>query len=163
MFFISLPSMNQIKADFIRSKFIPLLSSLQPEQKGRWGKMNAQQMVEHLSDAFSQASGKKKMKSAFTEEQTRKNYTFMMSEKPFRENTPNQLLPDNPSPFKNASMKEALAELQKEIDFFFQVYEGNPEMRIINPFFGNLNFQEQVQLLHKHAIHHARQFGLNPL
>lgn len=152
--------MNQIKSDFIRSKFTQLLSSLQPEQKGKWGKMNAQQMVEHMSDAFQQASGKKGMKPFFTEEQTVKNYTFMMTEKPFRENTPNQLMSDTPAPIKNASMKEALAELQNEIDFFFQIYEGNPEMKIVNPFFGNLNFQEQVQLLHKHAMHHARQFGL---
>src|SRR5688572_25680481 len=130
--------MNKIKADFIRLKFTALLSSLQPEQKGKWGKMNAQQMVEHMSDTIQQANGKKKMKPFFNEEQTQKNYTFMMTDKPFRENTPNQLLSDTPSPVKNASLPEAIAELQKEIDFFFQVYEADPEMRIVNPFFGNL-------------------------
>lgn len=152
--------MDQHKAGFIRSTLTPLFSSLQPEQKGKWGKMNAQQMVEHMSDAFRQANGKLKTKAVLTEEQTQKSYAFMMSEKPFRENTPNQLLPDIPPPVKNAGMKEALAELQNEIDFFFKTYEGSPELRIINPFFGNLNFQEQVQLLHKHATHHARQFDL---
>ena len=84
----------------------------------------------------------------------------MMSDKPFKENTPNQLLPDVPAPFKHVSMKDAIAELQKEIDHFFSVYEKNSELRNINPFFGNLNFEEQVQLLHKHATHHAKQFGL---
>jgi hypothetical protein len=84
----------------------------------------------------------------------------MMSDKPFKENTPNQLLPDVPVPFKHVSMKDAIAELQKEIDHFFSVYENNSGLRNINPFFGNLNFEEQVQLLHKHATHHAKQFGL---
>ena len=83
-----------------------------------------------------------------------------MTEKPFRENTPNKLLPDEPSPPKNANMNEAIAELQKEIDDFFSAYSANAGMRTVNPFFGNLNWEEQVQLLHKHATHHAKQFGL---
>ena len=152
--------MNQDKKNFLRSEFAKLLSSLQPEAKGKWGKMNAQQMVEHMSDAFRLASGRHVEKPAYSPEITQKSYQFMMTEKPFRENTPNQLLPDVPPPFKHAAMKEAIAELQGEIDFFIKTYEGNPEMRMINPFFGNLNFDEQVQLLHKHAVHHARQFGL---
>jgi hypothetical protein len=32
-----------------------------------------------------------------------------------------------------------------------------------NPFFGDLNFAENVHLLHKHALHHLRQFGVVPL
>lgn len=122
--------------------------------------MNAQQMVEHMSYAFRLGSGRHSEKPAYSTEITQKSYQFMMTEKPFRENTPNQLLPDEPIALINSSMKEAIAELQSEIDFFFKVYEGKPEMRVINPFFGNLNFEEQVQLLHKHATHHAKQFGL---
>ena len=57
-------------------------------------------------------------------------------------------------------MADALTELESEINHFFKVYSENPLLRTINPFFGNLNFEEQVQLLHKHATHHARQFGL---
>ena len=29
-----------------------------------------------------------------------------------------------------------------------------------NPIFGDLDFAANVQLLHKHALHHLRQFGL---
>ena len=84
----------------------------------------------------------------------------MMSERPFRENTPNQLLPDVPPQARHSSMKDAVAELQSEIDDFFDVYASQPQLRNVSPFFGNLNFEEQVHLLHKHAMHHARQFGL---
>ena len=84
----------------------------------------------------------------------------MMTEKPFRENTPNQLISDESPPLKHPDMKAALAELQSEIDYFFQVYSEKPGLRIMNPFFGNLNFDEQVRLLYKHTTHHARQFGL---
>jgi hypothetical protein len=148
------------KEKFLKEELTPLLSKLPPEQKGSWGKMNAQQMVEHMSNAFCWANGKSKQSPALTPEQTQKNYEFMMTEKPFRENTPNRLLPDEPFHFKNKTMQEAIAELQKEIDDFFSAYSANSEMRIMNPFFGNLNYKEQVQLLHKHATHHAKQFGL---
>lgn len=141
-------------------KFPDTLKVLDPEAKGKWGKMNAQQMVEHMSYSFRLGSGRHPEKPAYNPEITQKSYNFMMTDKPFRENTPNQLLPDVPPAVKHQNMDEALAELQSEIDYFFKVYSDNPGMRIINPFFGNLNFEEQVQLLHKHATHHARQFGL---
>jgi hypothetical protein len=148
------------KKKFIKEDFTKFVSSLQPEAKGKWGKMNAQQMVEHMSDYMRIANGKTKVQGVLTPEQTHKSYSFMMSEKSFRENTPNQLLPDVPPPFRNASMADAIKELQNEIDHFFVVFSGNEAMRFTSPFFGDLNFEEQVQLLHKHATHHARQFGL---
>jgi hypothetical protein len=61
---------------------------------------------------------------------------------------------------KQPTMKEAIAELQMEIDDFFRIYSQAPGLRNTSPFFGELNFEEQVHLLHKHAMHHARQFGL---
>ena len=148
------------KEKFIKEEFTSFLCRLPPEQKGNWGKMNAQQMVEHMSYAFRVASGKHHEKLQYNEEITQKGYNFIMTEKPFRENTPNKLLSDEPPPLKNANMNEAISELQREIDDFFSVYSANAGMRTLNPFFGNLNWEEQVQLLHKHATHHAKQFGL---
>lgn len=148
------------KKEFLKKEFVKLLSSLPSDAQGKWGKMNAQQMVEHMSYSFRLGSGKHVEKPAYSPEITQKSYSFMMTEKPFRENTPNQLLPDIPPPVKHKSMADALSELQSEIDHFFKVYAEQVDLRTINPFFGNLNFEEQVQLLHKHATHHARQFGL---
>jgi len=148
------------KKKILKEEFTKLLSSLPSEQKGKWGKMNAQQMVEHMSYSFRLGSGRHIEKPLYNPEITQKGYNFIMTEKPFRENTPNQLLPDEPPVCKNKNMADAIAELQSEIDYFFKVYSENQGLRTINPFFGNLNFEEQVQLLHKHATHHARQFGL---
>jgi len=148
------------KAEFLKSKFTPSLAALSPAQKGNWGKMNAQQMVEHMSEYVRIANGKHVVSPVNTPEITQKAYAFMMSEKPFRENTPNVLLPDEPAPVKQASMKDAIAELQSEIDDFFRIYSQTPGLRVTSPFFGELNFEEQVHLLHKHAVHHSRQFGL---
>lgn len=141
-------------------KFPGTLRVLDPEAKGKWGKMNAQQMVEHMSMAFRWANGRDLQKPANTPEITERSYQFMMTEKPFRENTPNKLIGDDPAAVRHPDMKTALQELQSEIDHFFKVFAASPDMRMMNPFFGNLNFEEQVQLLHKHSMHHARQFGL---
>ncbi len=152
--------MDQQKADFLKNGYPKLLRKLSATQKGQWGKMNAQQMVEHMSYSFRVASGKLKEPASLTPEQTEKSHAFMMTEKPFRENTPNQLLPAEPEPLKNKSMEEAVQELEKEISDFFSAYVSQLGLRVLNPFFGNLDLGEQVHLMHKHATHHLRQFGL---
>jgi hypothetical protein len=148
------------KIEFIKIKLPELFASLESSQTGRWGKMNAQQMVEHMSDFIRLARGQYKVEPIHPPEITAKTYAFMMSDKPFRENTPNPTLSDTPQPVKKASMKEAVEELRSEINSFFATYDASPGLKNLNPIFGNLDFSEQVQLLHKHGMHHARQFGL---
>lgn len=148
------------KADFLKNKFPSLLETLESGVKGKWGVMNAQQMVEHMSDYVRIASGKTPVKALYDEEVTKKMHTFMVSEKPFRENTPNQLLPDVPPPCRHAGMKDAIRELRSEITDFFNIYNEKPDLKLMSPFFGELGFEEQVHLLHKHATHHLKQFGL---
>jgi len=83
-----------------------------------------------------------------------------MSDKPFKENTVNSLMPEVPAPVKNPSVQEAINELQNEINNFFFTFEKNKFQTTRNPFFGDLNYEENVQLLHKHALHHLKQFGV---
>lgn len=148
------------KARFLRNKFIPLLRTINPEQKPLWGKMNVQQMIEHMSYSMRQANGKDKYTVLTPEEHLPKMQSFLMSEKPFRENTPNQLLPDIPDAPKQPTIEAAIEELQEEIEDFFDVYGNDPALVLTNPFFGNLNYERQVQLLYKHALHHLKQFGV---
>ena len=86
---------------------------------------------------------------------------FLMSDKPFRENTPNPLVPEVPAPVISPSIDDAISEQQTELNFFFSVFEKNNLQVTRNPLFGDLNFDENVQLLYKHALHHLRQFGVD--
>lgn len=149
------------KAYFLRNEYIDKLRSIDPAAKGQWGKMNAAQMIEHMSYSFRQANGKDLYTCVTPEENLPRMQAFLTSEKPFRENTPNQLLPDEPEPPKQATIEEALAELKGEIDDFFKAFEEAPDRIITNPFFGDLGYDMWVQLLYKHAWHHLRQFGIN--
>ena len=149
----------QQKADFLEKEYTKVLSHLDAEAPRKWGKMNVQQMIEHMSEYVRLASGKISLPVVTPDERLPRMQEFLNSEKPFRENTPNPLMPDTPAPVKHANKVDAIKELQAEIDYFFSVYKNEPGKTLASPFFGVLDFEHQVQLLHKHATHHLRQFG----
>lgn len=123
--------------------------------------MTLQQMIEHFADYTRIASGQAVHTDVLTPpEQLDKARLFLESEKPFRENTPNPLMPETPVPVRNPSKGAALKELREEIETFFAVFEKNGLQVTRNPFFGDLNYEQNVQLLHKHAAHHLKQFGV---
>lgn len=149
------------KINFLKNEFVPLLRQISSDTLPAFGKMSLQQMIEHFSDAVKIASGKITITQVFTSEiNLPKMKEFLLSDKPFRENTPNPLMSEAPAPVRNKSLEAAIAELQASLDAFFAVFDGDNVLQTRNPFFGDLNFAENVQLLYKHALHHLRQFGL---
>ena len=154
--------MTKEKVQFLRQKFIPLLEELPTETKPAWGKMTVQQMLEHFADYMRIASGKAAHTEIITPpERLEGMRSFLESDKPFRENTKNPLMSDVPAPVRNSSKDEAVKELGKEIDYFFAVFEQNNLQVTRNPFFGDLNYEQNIQLLYKHALHHLKQFGID--
>lgn len=153
--------MNAEKLHFLKSEFVLLLKKLEPEQKGKWGKMDAQQMVEHFRNALKVANGKMDLPLHNTDpERLEKSRAFLMTEIPFKENTKSPVISEEPYPHKLASLQEAIEKLEIELQEVFKVYENENGKTIMNPSFGALNYEQQIQLLHKHAIHHLNQFGL---
>jgi hypothetical protein len=152
--------MNTEKIEFLTITFPKLVKQLDAHAKGEWGVMNAQQMVEHMSYSVRVANGKTPMQIITPLENLEKVKGFMMSDKPFRENTKNVMLPDTAIPELQPDMENAVRELENEIQLFIEVFENDPTKTIENPFFGVLNFDEWLHLLVKHATHHARQFRL---
>ncbi len=152
--------MNQEKINFLKNDFIFLLKHLAPDARGNWGVMNGQQMVEHFVDVVKNASGKLKLPTVNKGEDLEKSRAFLMSDKPFRENIKNPFISETPPPTKKPTMQAAIEKLQQELNYFFQVFEKDPSLKTANPFFGELDFDGNIQLLHKHALHHLRQFGL---
>ena len=153
------------KENFLRTRLVAYLQRLDPATPPRWGKMNVQQMVEHYAgDAVRNASGRLKFDAIMTPpERLEQMREFMMSDKPFRENTKNPLMGEEPAPLHFKTVQAAIGALQQELIYFFEVFENNPQLITRNPFFGDLNFEQNVQLLYKHALHHLRQFGIEPL
>jgi len=153
------------KENFLRTKLVSYLQQLDPATPPRWGKMSVQQMIEHFGgDAIRNAYDRLKIETIITPpENLRLMQEFMMGDKPFKENTINPLLGEEPAPLRYKTIQAAIGALQQELIYFFEAFEKDHGLITRNPFFGDLTFEQSVQLLYKHALHHLRQFGVEPL
>ena len=152
------------KEFFLRTKLVAYLQKLDPSTPPKWGKMNVQQMIEHYGgDGIRSANGRIKIEKIISPpENLQRMQEFLMSDKPFRENIKNPLLGEEPRPLRYKTVQAAIGALQQELIYFFETFEKDPKLITRNPFFGDLNFEQNVQLLYKHALHHLRQFGIEP-
>lgn len=154
--------MDAVKLNFIQHQFVALVNNLAADVVGKWGKMNAQQMVEHVTEIFNASAGKIYFDIITPAEHLPKYKEFLRSDKQFRENTkaPESVLGEAPLPLRNATMQQAIAGLQKSIDGFVEYFAADANKTSSHPVFGVLNFEEWVLLHYKHVIHHGRQFGV---
>lgn len=154
--------MDQEKADFIREGFLSLLNGLSPDTRAVWGKMNPQQMVEHVTGFFLVSIDKLQFPLVTPEEHLPKFKEFLQSDKQFRENTKAPVLPEEPLPVREPNLASAIQQLKATIDSFFAYFSDDPNKKTLHPVFGWLNFEEWILLHYKHVTHHTRQFGLLP-
>ena len=152
--------MNNTKEIFLKEDLVAMLKKLKADEKGKWGIMNAQQMVEHFADAVKSANGKLVLPLLNEGERLQKSREFLLSEEPFKENIKNPLIPEEGFKLRKPDIDDAISKLQKELDYFFEIFEKHPGIKTSNPFFGQLDYDMNVQLLYKHAMHHLKQFGL---
>jgi hypothetical protein len=150
------------KAAFLQEEMFDLLKDFSETQINKWGKMNAQQMLEHLRDFFMVSTEELHFDLAVPEEYLPKYREFLLSEKEFRENTkaPPSVLGEEPLPERFSSLPEAKLALQKAVNYFFEYFKKNADKTTLHPAFGKLNFDDWVLLHYKHVRHHFRQFGL---
>lgn len=154
--------MIKAKEEFLKNDFIPLLEKLDADEKAKWGIMSPQQMIEHFADAVKNASGRLLLPSLNEGEKLEKSREFLMSETPFKHNIDNPLIPKEGIPHRQPDLQSAINKLKKELDHFFLVFEKNPDLKTGNAFFGQLDYNMNIQLLHKHAVNHLKQFGVAP-
>lgn len=154
--------MDTSKIDFITTGFLQKLEGLTEAGRPMWGVMNAQEMVEHLADFFNVATEKIKVELVTPEEHLPRYMEFLMSDKPFKENTkaPVTLIGEKPLPLRFASLHEAKNNLKKAVEDFTGYFKELTERKTLHPVFGELNFDEWTRLHYKHVVHHLTQFSL---
>ena len=156
--------MDDFKSHFIQKQALGKLGNeLEEDTKAIWGVMSAQHMVEHLAEIFRISIEDHPYGLITPEEDLYKYRRFMLSHRPIKRfaNYPG-LPPRALADLKFHSIAEALQDLSTKIDAFYQFYNQNPDIRIIHPYFGNLNGWEWEVFHYKHMIHHLTQFGLLP-
>lgn len=154
--------MDQAKADFIRITFPLLVTKLDPDTQANWGKMNVQQMVEHVTGFFMVSTNQIQFPLVTPEEHLPKFKEFLLSDKQFRENTAAPVLPPEPMPVREKDLATAIQKMSASIETFFDFFKEDSAQKTLHPVFGLLNFEEWILLHFKHVSHHARQFGLLP-
>ena len=102
------------------------------------------------------------MPLAVPEDQVPLYRAFLLSDKQFRENTkaPKGVMPETPGACRYNTLEEALTDLQKAIDDFFDYFDNDTVKTTLHPAFGQLNVDDWLILHEKHMRHHLRQFDL---
>jgi len=156
--------MSDARHSFLKTGMFTQLESLQDLPPALWGKMNLVQALDHIADFFDVSSGKINYGLVTPEEYLPKYKEFLFSDKQFRENTkaPGNIIGDEPSPARSADLRQAVSDLRRSVEDFFDFFDGHPGTKTVHPAFGPLDFEEWIILHHKHVTHHFRQFGLMP-
>ena len=136
------------------------LSKLNLNSKPAYGKMNAQQMIEHLSAVTQIANGNWDVNVYVSDEKTARRKPFLDTENELQAGFKASFLADEPNDLKFNSIDEAIDDLLHQLEVFLLVFKQNEKRTVVHPFFGELNFQDWKKFQVKHFTHHFKQFEL---
>jgi hypothetical protein len=150
-------NMNQLVDTAKRETLHTLLLKLNTGTKPLWGKMAAQQMVEHLIENVQYANGtliptcdrpadvayQAKLASIYTDLQIPRNL----------------ILGTLPDEYSYADLQTAIDQLMTDLEIFDQYFQV-PGTTAIHGGFGPMHYNEWVIWHSKHFTHHFKQFGL---
>jgi len=127
---------------------------LTPETKGLWGKMNAPQMLEHVSRQIKVTLGEEKLPSNRILRLFGKTLKkSLISEKPYSRDLPT-------SPFYKINDQPEFSKVKSELINLVGRFDEGSVMKEPHPIFGKLTTDEWGIATWKHIDHHLRQFGI---
>jgi len=142
-----------------RKRLNLLLSTLHSGTLALWGKMNAQNMIEHLVEAVEYTNGKRIADLRFPPDKANKQrQDLVLSDFVIPRGVPGYL-PDTTKATRFKDLGAAILELNNELDafeYFFRT-EGATATHFE---FGPMNYTEWIIWHGKHFTHHFKQFGL---
>lgn len=159
MQFGALPPADQ-KIPKLEKLLYKLNTKLSADSPAKWGKMNAHQMVEHLSLVFLVSTGKFNLPYQGTEDDAARYWAeFEQAENPWKTVFPAVSFGE-PRPPRAATIEESKANLRKAFQKYIAYCEGDPNGVNTHHFLGHLNINQWRQVHIKHVEHHLRQFGV---
>ncbi|APZ44908.1 hydroxymethylglutaryl-CoA reductase, degradative [Polaribacter reichenbachii] len=134
------------------------LNTLTKITKPVFGKMNGQQVIEHLSLLMQISNGKIDADYYVSDEKTARRKPFLDTDGELHIGFRAAILSDEPTPEKFNSIQEAIDDLVVQInDFKNHFTETTTEN---HPFFGELDYEYWKKFHVKHFTHHFKQFNL---
>ena len=138
---------------------LAVLNGLTPNQKPLWGKMKAQEMVEHLSDMLMMSRGTGNFTIDADAETIARRQQFLSSDKEMAKNIAVPFTKEIIE-LRHDELELALDEFADEWINFTEYYENNPSASVIHPYYGDLDYILWLNMHDKHFTHHFKQFGL---
>ena len=138
---------------------LSILNRLSSSKTPLWGKMNAQEMVEHLSDMLMMSRGTGNFSIDVDAETIARRQQFLSSDKEMAKNIAVPFTKEIIE-LRHDELELALDEFADEWINFTEYYENNPSASVIHPYYGDLDFNLWLKMHDKHFMHHFKQFGL---
>ena len=154
-----------------KSPFIPLnvksiektLKTLTENSTAAWGKMKAQEMIEHLEQGVLVSMGEPEADQCFTPEEHLEKWQDSLYKHiamPKEHKAPFMPADGSVPPLVHKNLDAAKVSFIENLKKFVVYYKENPKAEHMNFVFGKLN-KEMWELMHrKHFTHHFEQFGL---
>ena len=149
----------ELREDFLRNEVARALGSLRADATARWGRMTAQQMVEHLTWACECSTGRAAVECVFPPAVLARMKTFLNDHRDSPHEFMNPALVNGLPALRCADLAEAKAALLRELSRFLDAPRDGGELRV-HPIFGPLDHEEWHRAHYKHLRHHFLQFGL---
>ena len=125
--------------------------------KPLWGKMNTQQMVEHMVQQIEYSNGKKTTTCDLpAEEAARDKEKWIYTDAEIPKNLILGPLPQN---FGYTNLEIAIKQLMRELADFDEYFK-EPDITSIHAGYGPMDYNEWLIWHGKHFTHHFKQFGL---
>jgi oxepin-CoA hydrolase/3-oxo-5,6-dehydrosuberyl-CoA semialdehyde dehydrogenase len=149
-----------LRETFLRRIAPDALAGLAKDASPGWGKMTAQQMVEHLLWACELSTGRTQTDCPIPEAQREKIRAFLYDNRPTPREFANPVLAAGLPSLRYGSLTVATAALTAETERFFAQAGSTPQVRHMHPVFGPIGIEEWARAHFKHVYHHLLQFGL---
>jgi hydroxymethylglutaryl-CoA reductase len=146
---------------FLYEEFPLLLRGLKTETPALWGKMNAQQMVEHLYLVVSASNGRITIQPGVDAERLAyRKMRYFEKDVHMPRHLRVDFIPEEPNPVQFPNIEDAKMQLFAQLQRFDDYFAEHQGITTMHPVLGHLIFTEWIETHARHFRHHLIQFGL---
>jgi oxepin-CoA hydrolase/3-oxo-5,6-dehydrosuberyl-CoA semialdehyde dehydrogenase len=149
-----------LRDTFFRRRIFEALTPLRDDTRPHWGRMTAQQMIEHLLWAFELSNGEAHVECPIPEPQRQRLKAFLYDNRPTPREFMNPVLTAGLPPLRHKGLAEAVASLRAAVYHFVHKAASSSDATPTHPVFGPIGMEEWARAHFKHTYHHLLQFGL---
>ena len=125
-----------LRERFLSDVLMDALAGLQADSRPSWGKMTAQQMVEHLTWAFELSTGQSETECPIPEAQRERLRTFLYDNRATPHEYMNPVLAAGLPPLRHRGLDAARGALWVEVNRFLLQLRAGPGALHTHPVFG---------------------------